>query len=464
MPAPPAHRGRRRRPAPEVAAILGLHYAIAEHADRAVHYLELLDDATDAFANDEAVASFREALAVTERAGDELKAAAVQLTPSSRTSCGARRAAMRPATPSTRRCGWRARGPRPLDPALRAYLHIRLGRLEMQRNAMPRRPPPSTPLRHCSVADAGSAGSTDDAATDQWLELMIDGWASMHLWCLELDRALAVLEQVRPVLEAHGSPARNTAFYRFWTLQKLLRNRLRVDEEDLANLHAAIAAAENPAKTGTRMSVRDGIPWLGAWLRGDLAAAAEGRPGPGPGGADRRDVLRDLALIALTLIALACMTPRRCAPCSAASGRPRRSARNLTAASRQHVRRGLAGLAGDRPDEVLRLAAEIESLDLTNIGSAAIHGGLPVPGARRPARRGRHRGGRRRRSPDHRPSQQLLPDDLTSALAAACGSWTRATRRGRRGTSRRRLTWPAPAPTSISRRAMPPVTAAAGSK
>ena len=45
-----------------------------------MHYLELAGDhATDAFANDEAIASFREALAVTERAGAELAAGAVQL-------------------------------------------------------------------------------------------------------------------------------------------------------------------------------------------------------------------------------------------------------------------------------------------------------------------------------------------------------------------------------------------------
>src|ERR1700749_2982566 len=60
---------------PEVAAILGRHYAIAENAGRAVHFLELAGDhATEAFANDEAVASFREALAVAESAGDALAA------------------------------------------------------------------------------------------------------------------------------------------------------------------------------------------------------------------------------------------------------------------------------------------------------------------------------------------------------------------------------------------------------
>ena len=56
---------------PEVAAVLGRHYAAAGNAEQAVHYLELAGDhATDAFANEEAIASFRAALAVTQRPAD----------------------------------------------------------------------------------------------------------------------------------------------------------------------------------------------------------------------------------------------------------------------------------------------------------------------------------------------------------------------------------------------------------
>ena len=55
---------------PEVATVVGRHYAIAEDTVRAVHFLELGGDhATDAFANDEAIASFREALTVTGLTG-----------------------------------------------------------------------------------------------------------------------------------------------------------------------------------------------------------------------------------------------------------------------------------------------------------------------------------------------------------------------------------------------------------
>ena len=56
----------------EVATVLGRHFAIAEDTVRAVHFLERGGDhATDAFANDEAIASFREALTVTGQAGGD---------------------------------------------------------------------------------------------------------------------------------------------------------------------------------------------------------------------------------------------------------------------------------------------------------------------------------------------------------------------------------------------------------
>ena len=102
-----------------------------------------------------------------------------------------------------------------------------------------------------------------------------------------------------------------------------------------------------------------------------------------------------------------------------------------------------------RPDEVLRLAAEIESLDLTNVGSAAMHRWaylFPVLAVRLAAGATAEAVAAARRIID--PSQQLLPDDLTVPSPPPARPGTRATRCGRRGTSRRRLTWPAPAPTS----------------
>jgi len=77
-----------------------------------------------------------------------------------------------------------------------------------------------------------------------------------------------------------------------------------------------------------------------------------------------------------------------------------------------------------RPDEVLRLAAEIESLDLTNIGSGAMYRWIylfPLLAAHLAAEVTAEAVAAARQIID--PSQQLLAGDLTTALAAACESW-----------------------------------------
>jgi hypothetical protein len=77
-----------------------------------------------------------------------------------------------------------------------------------------------------------------------------------------------------------------------------------------------------------------------------------------------------------------------------------------------------------RSDEVLRLAAEIESLNLTNVGPGAMHRWIylfPLLALRLAAGATAEAVAAARRIID--PSQQLLPDDLTAALADACESW-----------------------------------------
>jgi hypothetical protein len=257
---------------------------------------------------------------------------------------------------------------------------------------------------------------------------MIDGRASLHLWCLELDLALAVLEGVRPVLEVHGSLARKTAFYRFWTLQKLLRNRLRVDDEDLANLRAAITAAEHSGEDRDKDVgyATDFLGWA-LWLRGDLAAAAEVET-RALNMAERigETVLRDLALMTLTLIALRrhdTAAVRALLPRAIEATREVGTKFDARLAANLSVAAWLAWQDG-RSDEVLRLAAEIESLDLTNVGSAAMHRWtylFPVVAVRLAAGATAEAVAAARRVID--PSQQLLPDDLTDVLSAACASW-----------------------------------------
>ena len=96
----------------------------------------------------------------------------------------------------------------PGDTVRRAHLHTRLGRLEM------------ADLRYQDASESFDAaeallgedpGKQDAATVAEWLEMMVDGRAGLYTFRNEPELALAVLEAVRPVLEASGIPAGGTA-------------------------------------------------------------------------------------------------------------------------------------------------------------------------------------------------------------------------------------------------------------
>ena len=428
---------------PEVATVVGRHYAIAEDAGRALRYLELGGDhATDAFANDEAMASFREALTVTGQAGtdgarrlagdggpadgigaNDLVAAAVRL------HAKLANVLWRTARFDEARTAFRSAldladaGSRPLDPVLRAHLHIRLGRLEMTR----------LNYREATAAfDAaeallgGDVGQADDGTADHWLELMLDGRADLHIIRLEPDLTLAILEQVRPLLEERGTPARRAAFYRLHTLQRLLRNRLCVSGEDIADLRAAVTAAEH---TGEDKDLGYATQFLGwaLWLRGSLPEAeAELTNALRLAERTGETFLRDGTLLTLTLTAL-----RRHDTEAVRALLPRAlsALRETGDHAAGRVARGMAAAAwlawqDGRPDEVTKLAAEIEERELDTFGSGAMYRWVylfPLLAAR--LRAGETDAAVTAARQLLHPSQTRLPDDLTAALDDASESW-----------------------------------------
>ena len=241
---------------PEVAAIVGRHYATAENADRAAYYLELAGDhATDAFANDEAIASFREALAVTERAGDEMAAAAVQLQAKLANVLWrtARREEARAAFHAALRLA--DAGPRPLDPVLRAHLHTRLGRLELTepryeeateafdaaeallgetRAHRGREPRPTTWSPTSGLSSWWTAGPTCTCCA--WRPTSPGPYSSRPG------------RSSKPVATRRGSRP-STASGR---CRSCCRNRLRVDEEDIAEpARQPSRSPSRPARTRT---------------------------------------------------------------------------------------------------------------------------------------------------------------------------------------------------------------------
>ena len=396
---------------PEVAAVLGRHYASAENPEFAVRYLEMAGDhATDAFANDEAVSSFRAALAVARRPADSVRLHAKQANVLWRT---ARRAEAKEAFQAALRLADSA------DALQRAHLYTRLGRLEL------------TDLHYDAATaafDAAEAllgddpGGQDEATADQWLEIMLDGRADMHVCRLEPDEALAVIEVARPVLEARGTPARRTIFDRVYTMQRLLRNRFRVDDADLAALRRSIEAAEQTGEDKDLGYAKDFLGWA-LWLRGDLPAATESLQ-QALAMADRigESHLRIMSLLQLTLTsvrrhdteAVRALIPRAIGALEEG---------DMRIAVAMACQAWLAWQDG-RPDEVLKLAAEIAEWDLTTIGSGArykwVHE-FPVIAVRLSRAEVAEAVTAARQLLD--PEQLQLPDDLTAKLEAACAAW-----------------------------------------
>ena len=120
----------------------------------------------------------------------------------------------------------------------------------------------------------GDPSGWDDATVDQWLEMMLDGRASVHSMRFEPDLMLATLERARPLLESRGSPARRQIFHWQVTMQELIRHRFRVEDADIARLRTSIEFAD---QTADEKDVGYATYFLGwaLWLRGDLTEAKQ---------------------------------------------------------------------------------------------------------------------------------------------------------------------------------------------
>src|SRR5689334_5145458 len=256
----------------EVAAVLGRHFAAAGEKDRALRYYKQAGDhATDAFANDEAIASFEAALGLirepygaTPQEADNAAADLLAKLANVFWRTG-RRGAARNAFTEALRLASEDGLPR------RAHLLIRLGRLE------------EADGRHeeaWAAWDAAEAllgenpGERDTAIARLWLELMVDGRACQYTYQKQPERALATLAAVRPVLEIVGLPATRWSFYLHLVMARVMRNGCQATAEDLADLRRGLAAAMHSEE---EKDAGYATCYVGQflWLLGDLDQAAE---------------------------------------------------------------------------------------------------------------------------------------------------------------------------------------------
>jgi hypothetical protein len=264
----------------------------------------------------------------------------------------------------------------------------------------------------------------NDATADQWLEMMIDGRASIHSNRFEPDRLLAILERARPILEARGSATRRHSFEWLFTMQELIRHRFRVEDADIARLRRSIGLAEQSADEKDIGYSTYFLGWA-LWLRGDLTEARqqlEKALAMGERIGERH--LLSLCLLALTLTALRrhdTEAVRVLIPRAMTAARTEVVYVALTMAAQAW----LAWQDGD-PDEVIALSARLDELGVGTLVSGARYRWVylfPLIAARLQSGDVAAAVATARQILD--PSQQLLPDDLMAALDAACAAWDR---------------------------------------
>jgi class 3 adenylate cyclase/tetratricopeptide (TPR) repeat protein len=270
----------------EVAAVLGGHFAAAGEADRAVHYLEIAGDhAARVFANEEAHASYRQALAVLEDEGWSSSpgqpALAAGRTATAVDLCdklswllmlvdrkGEARAA---ALEGLARVG-------PEDALRAARLQYVLGQIEFQCGRF------DAALAACHAVDEllGPCGVDDHGErVDLWVHVQTNVEVSVHCARNDLERAAAVIESVRPLVNATCGPEVVACFCAALSQQHVRERRYRVDAQVLEQHRrsADVARALGPATIrqpyeGLRCFTLTNLAVVLTW-HGDLVEAQE---------------------------------------------------------------------------------------------------------------------------------------------------------------------------------------------
>jgi hypothetical protein len=301
----------------EVAAVLGRHFAAAGESERAAHYLEVAGDhAARAFANEEAIASYRQALAVIDSQSE--RGDANQLAAAAARSATAAALAEKLAlvlmtidrfdeAEAAALAGLAWVGP---EAGLQA---ARLQHLLAKIEGQARRFDAALTATDAAQALIGPVGLDDDQErVDLWLLVRLSAKPDVYRWRHELRRGAALIESTRPLVEARGSQEALAHFYWALAMQHLAERRYRVDHEVIGEYRRAMEAARASAAANydllrpewtlgwTMRFLAIALTWHGdlaeaRQLHGQALAIAERQGSPVVRGAE----LAELAVIAM---------------------------------------------------------------------------------------------------------------------------------------------------------------------
>jgi class 3 adenylate cyclase/tetratricopeptide (TPR) repeat protein len=412
----------------EVAAVIGNHFAAADQAERAVHYLEMAGDhALRSFANDEAITSFHSALAIAD---NERQCSAAM--------AGTALLLRRKLAQVLWRIGRRGQARQMVQDAIglagpnedfqRARIQILIGQMELDEQRYP-----EAEAAYDSAEELLGERPWDgnEATVAQWLDVMVVGRAQLYLQRKEPGLALAVLDAARPVLELKGSESYRDQFHRHLAWQQALERGWLIDEEVIANARTAAAAASAAGDDSSWYEKGPSIAWAALWLgfflmlRGELEEAREQLETSQVMAERSGDVvLQAAALFCLVINALRnndVESVRSLAPKAVVAGEVAGYAEMVSAATAC-----LAWLARQdkRPKDVLKLAHEAAGLWRSARGPLTFWKWLylwPLVALHLDSGKVEEAVTAGREMLD--PLQQRFPDELEQMLASASADW-----------------------------------------
>jgi DNA-binding SARP family transcriptional activator len=420
-----------------VAAVLGRHFAAAGERERAAHYLEMAGDhAARAFANEEAIASYRQALALLDEERDGRNGVAAG------PACSATAAAAvceklalllmtidrfdeaeAAALAGLARVG-------PEDALQAARLQYLLGKIEFQEHRF------DAALASQDAAQAliGPVGLDDDQErVDLWSIVQLDK-VNVHRLRHGLGRSAALIESARPLVEARGSQEALAHFYGALAWQHLAERRYRVDDEVVGEYRRAMEAAQASAPANydllrpdwtlgwTIRTLAIALTWHGdlaeaGQLHGQALAIAERQGSPVVRGAE----LAELAVIAMRqgdVEVVRELAPRARAEAATAGYIP------FCVASATALQAWVAWRDGRMGDALVQGTEALEAWEPHPHFYPYNLAVWPLAGTHLEAGQVPEAVGVARRLLE--PSHARLPDDLEGAVQAACEAWERA--------------------------------------
>ena len=219
----------------DVAAVLGRHFAAAGEGERAVHYLEMAGDhARRLYANEEAIAAYRDALAVIDATLSPTVvrdgAFTAERSAIAAVLCGKLgmvfRLIDRFGEARAAVLDGLARAPDE-DRLLVARLQGSLSNIEMQ----DRRYDAALAAADAAEESLGPGPFEDEERAETWALVQLCGRASVHFILLELGKAASEIERARPFVEAGGSQQLRSYLLLAEGWLHLGERRFRVDEE-----------------------------------------------------------------------------------------------------------------------------------------------------------------------------------------------------------------------------------------